>query len=70
MTPTVVQTVQRLALSMTEAAEALGVSPDFFAAQIAPELAIVRKGRRKLVSLKELQRWLDANGSHALEDRG
>ena len=53
----------RLALSKTEAAEALGVSVDFFDEHIAPELRIVRKGRRRLISVRELERWLDENAS-------
>jgi hypothetical protein len=60
--------VPRLALSMTEAAHALGVSPDFFADHIAPELRIVRRGRRKIVATRELETWLEANASRPMED--
>jgi hypothetical protein len=60
--------VPRLALSMTEAAQALGVSPDFFAEHIAPELRIVRRGRRKIVAVRELEAWLEANASRLTED--
>jgi hypothetical protein len=59
--------VPRLALSLSEAAEALGVSPDFFAEHIAPELRIVRRGRRKMVAITELQRWLDESAARTLE---
>ena len=34
--------IPRLALGLTEAAEALGVSSDFFAEHIAPELRMIR----------------------------
>jgi excisionase family DNA binding protein len=51
--------VPRLALSKREAAEALGVSVDFFDEQIAHELRMVRRGRRRLVPVRELERWLD-----------
>jgi hypothetical protein len=29
----------------------------------------VRRGRKKLVSVRELERWLEANGSRLLEGR-
>jgi excisionase family DNA binding protein len=59
--------VPRLALSVMEAAEALGVSHDFFREHIAPELRWVRRGRKKLVSVRELERWLDSEGARVLE---
>jgi excisionase family DNA binding protein len=52
------EAVPRLALSPSEAAEALGVSRDYFDEHIGPELRWVRRGRRKLVALRELERWL------------
>jgi hypothetical protein len=59
----------RLALRVEEAATALGVSHDFFAEHIAPELRIVRRGRVKLVAVNELERWLDKNAAYALDTR-
>jgi excisionase family DNA binding protein len=56
----------RLALSKTEAAEALGVSVDFFEAHVMPELRIVRRGRRRLVPIRELERWLEDSAAHSL----
>lgn len=47
--------IPRLALSPDEAARALGVSRDFFDEHISPELRIVRRGRRKLIDIRELQ---------------
>lgn len=58
----------RLALSVQEACEALGCGWDFFREHVAPELRIVRRGRRKLIAVAELERWLDANGERALSD--
>ena len=58
---------ERKALRLEEAAESLGVSPDFFRERVLPDLRIVREGRIKLVPLKELDRWLDANATKALE---
>jgi excisionase family DNA binding protein len=57
----------RLAYTSTEAASALGVSPDFFAEHIQPGLRIVRVGRKKLVSMRELERWLDENAARLVE---
>jgi excisionase family DNA binding protein len=57
--------VQQLAYSKTEAAEALGVSVDFFDEHIAHELRMVRRGRRRLISVRELERWLAANSDLA-----
>jgi hypothetical protein len=58
--------VPRLALTAMEAPTALGVSHDFFREHVAPELRWVRRGRKKLVAVSELQRWCDANGSRLL----
>ena len=52
----------RLALSISEACEALGVSWDFWSEHIAPEVRVVRRGRRKLIAVTELERWLERNG--------
>jgi hypothetical protein len=49
----------RLALRPDEAASALGVSRDFFDMHVAPEPRWVRRGRLKLVSVTELNRWLE-----------
>ena len=58
----------RLALRVGEAAESLGVSEDFFARHIAPELRWVRRGAVKLVSRTELERWLDREAARTLEE--
>jgi hypothetical protein len=49
-----------------EAAEALGVSPDYFDEHIRPELKLIRRGRLVLVSLRELERWAPANETRTL----
>ena len=58
--------VPRLALSVAAAAEAVGVSEDFFRDYIAPEVRWVRRGRLKMVAVTELQRWLDENSERTL----
>lgn len=57
----------RLALSKAEAASTLGVSIDFFEEHVMPELRIVRRGRRRLIPLTELQRWLDDSAYRTLD---
>jgi excisionase family DNA binding protein len=57
----------RLAFSPDEAAAALGVSRDFFDTHLVPELRIVRRGRRRLVPLRELERWLQEASSLPLD---
>jgi hypothetical protein len=59
--------ITRLALGLDEAAEALGVSRDFFDEHVRPEVRIVRRGRRVFVAVKELERWLDRSATAALE---
>jgi hypothetical protein len=60
--------VPRVALRVGEAAESLGVSEDFFAGYVKPELRWIRKGSLKLVALSELQRWAELNSSRILGD--
>src|SRR5207245_11802433 len=55
----------RLALSPGEAADVLGVSRDYFDEHILPELRIIRRGRRILIPLAELERWLDRSAASA-----
>jgi excisionase family DNA binding protein len=60
----------RLALSPDEAAGVLGVSRDYLDEHVMGELRIVRRGRRILIALSELERWLDraaARGKPARE---
>ena len=58
-----------LALRVQQAAQALGVSEDYFAKQIAPDLRMVRDGRLKLVPVRELEAWLDRHAAYAIEPR-
>ncbi len=51
-----------LALTVEQACAALSVSWDTWKAHIAPDVKIVRIGRRKVIAVSELQRWLDEHG--------
>ncbi len=55
----------RLALSPDEAAGVLGVSRDYLDQHVIHELRIVRRGRRILIALTELERWLDRAAARA-----
>jgi hypothetical protein len=56
-----------LALDISEACTALGISWDTWSEHVAPQVKIVRLGRRKLVAIAELQRWLDQRGERILD---
>ena len=60
------RTVARLTLSPQEAADALGVSRDYFDAHVKPELRVIRRGRLVLVPVRELERWVDENAAQVL----
>ena len=62
------QPIPRLALRKTEAAQALGMSVDFFEGHVLHELRIVRRGRLILVPIRELERWLGENQHRTLGD--
>lgn len=62
------KSVPRIALTRAEAAEALGVSLDSFERHTQPELRLVRRGRLRLVPVRELERWLEQNAERPLAD--
>jgi hypothetical protein len=51
-------TIPRIALTPSEAAAAIGVGPDFFDENVAPQLRLIRRGRKRLVPVRELERWV------------
>jgi excisionase family DNA binding protein len=53
----------RLALSIQEACEALGVGETFFREKILPDIKAVRVGRRTLIPWRELEALLDRKGA-------
>lgn len=56
----------RLAITKAEAADTLGVSVDFLEDHVIREPRVVRRGRRLLIPLDELARWLDSNSQRTL----
>lgn len=64
----------RITLTVNEAAAALGVSRDHFERHILADLRTIYTGRRRLVPVKELERWADRNAirpgrSQAMADK-
>jgi excisionase family DNA binding protein len=60
--------VERLALSLDEAALSLGISRDSLERHVLPELRVVRVGRRMLVSRRELDRYIDRHAALPLAE--
>jgi hypothetical protein len=61
--------IPRIALTPAEAAAAIGVGPDFFDANVAPDLRLIRRGRKRLVPVAELERWAAENAEWILRER-
>jgi hypothetical protein len=61
--------VSPVAVRKDVAASMLGVSVDFFEAEVQPELKVIRRGRLVLVPVRELERWAEANASRTLAAR-
>lgn len=60
-------TALRLALSPDEAAAALSMSRDSFDRYVRDELRLVRRGRKILVPISELENWLQRSAARTLE---
>lgn len=61
--------IPRIALTPPEAAAALGCGETFFNSEVAPELKVIRRGRKRLIPISELQRWAAENADRpVLED--
>lgn len=55
-----------LTVGPEDAAAMLGVSRDHLERHIAQELRWIRRGRRKLVLVRDLEAWAEANAERAL----
>jgi excisionase family DNA binding protein len=53
------KSLPRLSVSPDEAATMLGVSRDYLDEHVLTDLRSVRRGRRILIAVSELERWLD-----------
>jgi len=61
--------VPRIALTPAEAAAAIGVGPDFFNANVAPQLRLIRRGRKRLIPVRELERWVAENADDPIVEQ-
>lgn len=52
-------TPQLLTYTQREAATAAGVSLSFFQRHVLPELRVIRRGRRTLIPVREVERWVE-----------
>ena len=59
--------IPRVALTVPEAAAAIGCGPDFFVEHVLPELRVIRRGSKRLIPVAELQRWAEENAERVLE---
>lgn len=55
----------RLALTIEEAAKAVGMSESSFKRHVQAELRIVRRGSLRIVPVPEIERWLESNATLA-----
>jgi excisionase family DNA binding protein len=60
--------IPAIALTPPEAAAAIGVGEDFFSEHVRPEMRLVRRGRKVLVPVDELERWVRENAARVLDD--
>ena len=57
----------KLAVSIAEAADMLGMSAKHFRRHVLHELRVVRSGQLRLIPLGELRGWLERNAARALD---
>jgi hypothetical protein len=53
--------VPRFALTRPEAAASIGMSLDSFERYVQPHVMLVRRGKLRLVPVRELERWVNEN---------
>lgn len=61
--------IPRYALTPPEAAAAIGCGEDFFTEHVRPEVRVVRRGRKVLVPVTEIERWLDQTAEAPLAEQ-
>ena len=60
--------IPRVAMTIAEAAAALGVGPDFFDEHVRPDLRVIRRGTKRLIPVAELERWVAENAERTLSE--
>jgi excisionase family DNA binding protein len=55
----------RMTLTIEEACEPLGISRDHFERHVMRQLRIIYCGRRRLVPVQELERWVDRQATRS-----
>jgi hypothetical protein len=70
MKPQPTAPVPRVALTLDEAAAAIGVSPRHFDRHVRPYLRIIRSGSARLVPVTELTQWAERAATLAIGDAG
>ena len=60
----------KLAVSPEEAAAMLSMSRDHFDSFVRDEVRVIRAGRKVLVPVRELERWVERNAARSLEGAG
>lgn len=68
MTVTLDAPIPRVALTPAEAAAALGCGATYFDQYVRPELRLIRRGRKTLVSVAELERWAAENADTSIRE--
>lgn len=68
MTVTLDAPIPRVALTPTEAAASLGCGETFFSEHVRPELRLIRRGRKTLIPVAELARWVEANSAVSIAE--
>lgn len=58
--------IPRLALTREEAAASIGMGLDSFERHVQPSIRIVRRGRLRLIPVRELERWLEQHAEHTI----
>jgi excisionase family DNA binding protein len=58
--------IPRVALTVPEAAAALGVGVDFFNEHVRPDVRVIRRGSKRLIPVQELEQWCEENAERVL----
>jgi excisionase family DNA binding protein len=61
-------TSAQLLLTPSDAAEALSMSRNHFDRHVRDQLRLIRSGRKVLVPVRELERWIERNAARTLPE--